>query len=245
MKFEEYIQERLHQWDISLIEGETVIDANTNEIITFYKSDESAAIERIAEIDRLYLNSFEGQYILHKKLEQDDWIVYKTIKIDAYDPHNGSLLVKHVGKNFKEHKHKSLFFRRGLFKSVTKDEIIQLKGWHLPASDGYRPKDLYIFKNEIGRIKIGQAINVNQRIEAITMQSGIDIAILNIIKERASFECVLHGIFKNKRFKGEWFNLSSKETKWLQQLTEDNIDYEVEGFISQLKITGLQGALAL
>jgi len=65
------------------------------------------------------------------------------------------------------------------------------------------------------RIKIGQAIDVSKRIKCILAQSGICIDIIRIVEKGAIYEKHLLNLFKDKKFHGEWFNLTDEEVDFL------------------------------
>jgi hypothetical protein len=76
-------------------------------------------------------------------------------------------------------------------------------------------KQLYILRNEVGRIKIGQAIDVSKRIKCILAQSGIYIDIIRFVEKGAIYEKHFLSLFKDKKFHGEWFNLTDEEIEFL------------------------------
>jgi dsDNA-specific endonuclease/ATPase MutS2 len=111
-------------------------------------------------------------------------------------------------------------------------EIISYKdltdnyNFRLPNLFDYKDKYLYIFKNEIGKIKIGQAVDVEKRLKAIKMQAGLEIQLINKIKGFADYEKKLHKLFKDKKYIGEWFDLNETEISWLSELNKNNIEKE-------------------
>lgn len=228
--FAEYLEERKRIWEQTMKITGKAIDADTEEIIDLTLNDWEKASEIISILDEDYRGIFEGCYFLWKKHEMDKWSVFKLNKIYYHDSHNIQLVSIRVGKNFKEYNNKDLFARKGYYKSTNESEICSMFGWHRPKVFSYSKKHLYIFKSELGRIKIGQAINVEQRMESISSQAGIRIEILNSIYGAAKYENVLHKIFYKERFIGEWFILSDIQIKWLCELNHININTLVEHY---------------
>jgi hypothetical protein len=76
-------------------------------------------------------------------------------------------------------------------------------------------KKLYILKNEVGRIKIGQAINVDNRLKTILAQSGISVEVLRVVENGAIYERHLLKLFKDKNYHCEWFNLNEDDVNFL------------------------------
>jgi hypothetical protein len=105
---------------------------------------------------------------------------------------------------------------------ITEKELVDnfKKKW--TADYSIQDKHLYILKNEVGRIKIGQAINVNKRLKCILAQSGIKVEIIRIVERGAIFERPLLNLFKSKNFHGEWFDLNTEEINFLLQTIANN-----------------------
>jgi hypothetical protein len=234
LKLEEYINERIKIFDSedACSSKEQYIDAETGKIIDHYITDYSKVEDLINGLDKKYCDAYNDEYLLYKTHEKSKWSVYKIDSIELQDFHMGKILVQQVGKNFRKNKYKYLYFRRGIIKSTTKDEIMNMFEWHETNNYEYDDKYLYIFKNELGRIKIGQAINVKNRATSIEMSSGVKITILNMIKNSAKYEKKLHKYFDKYKHMGEWFKLEKKYIKWLCSLNEINIEIEINYLLS-------------
>lgn len=235
--FEEYLKERIRIWDETKVFAETYIDEYSGELVDYYKNDYDKAEKIINDLDEKYLGVFDNTFILHKTNELNKWTPYVISKIALVDAHNGCVIAKHLGKNFRENNHRRLFLRKGIFKSVSESEMNEMFGWYKKNDKKYETRFLYIFKNEIGRIKIGQATNVEQRIGAIIKQSGIDIIVLNKIPNSAKYEKILHKLFSDNRHSGEWFTLNGSQVNWLCSLNEINIEFEVNYVLNKSKIS--------
>ena len=111
----------------------------------------------------------------------------------------------------------------GKFKSMSKEEILENEGWHERKDFKYQDKYLYIFRSEIGRIKIGQAINVEERRKAIEMQSGMKILVVNMLENCAKYESILHKKYQHYRHIGEWFNLDVFQVNELSKINNQSI----------------------
>lgn len=228
--FEQYLHERIHMYDNSEAQvfEEQYIDCDTGQVFDKYRTDYEKVDYLISRLDEKYRDSFKGEYILHKVHDKNKWTVYKIDELLPFDLHNGQIQVQHIGANFKENNYKRLFIRKGTYKSVTKDEIIDMYGWHDPKNKRYETKYLYIVKNELGRVKIGQATNVEQRVSAMAMSSGVELELIKKIENSAKYEKVLHKHFSNVKYVGEWYNLSEDDIAWLKNLNAISIEIEMD-----------------
>jgi hypothetical protein len=226
--FEDYIKERMSIFDKAQVFQESLIDEDTGEKVDFYKTDYKKADAILEKLDLKYKYSFVDKYILYRRSELDKWIPYVIRKLSSRDSHNMQLTCQHIGRNMTLNSHKILFIRRGFFKQTSEEEIKELFGWHTTNINDKSERYLYIFKNELGRIKIGQAKSVDQRNFNIKIQAGIEISILNTIEGASRYEYPLHKIFKGQKYAGEWFVLDDSQIQWLCSLNKINIEYEVE-----------------
>jgi predicted GIY-YIG superfamily endonuclease len=85
--------------------------------------------------------------------------------------------------------------------------------------NGLTYEHLYVIKNNnTGLYKIGITKNIRQRFAQLRTQSGCDLNLtFNILFEQGYDEITsiaekyLHEYFKDKRVKGEWFNLNPRD----------------------------------
>jgi hypothetical protein len=98
-----------------------------------------------------------------------------------------------------------------------RDELELIIG-HQRKNFVYKDKYLYFFISELGRIKIGQAINVEERRKGIENQSGMKIDVLKKIKNAAQYEKILHKRFKKYKMIGEWFERNNELTNFIESL---------------------------
>lgn len=77
-------------------------------------------------------------------------------------------------------------------------------------------KSIYVIENlDNGRVKIGVSDNPEHRIKILMCQSGCQMVLRyksHQIDNHFEVEKNLHSMFIDKRFVGEWFNLSVKES---------------------------------
>jgi len=228
--FEEFLNERIKIWDETKKYIDTYLEEGTDNLVDYYGPDYDRAEKLILDIDKKYEGLFDNTFVLCRRNNLDRWTPYKISKLNLIDVFNGYVEALHLGRNFKENNHRRLSIRKVKFKSVSEDELKDMFGWHKTKDENRKEKFLYIFKNELGRIKIGQAISVEQRNHNIKIQAGISIEILNMIEESARHEKTLHRIFKSKKYAGEWFDLNDKDILWLKGLNKVNIDSEIKYF---------------
>ena len=70
---------------------------------------------------------------------------------------------------------------------------------------------VYIIENENGRVKIGKSTNPKVRVMSIKSQSGYNIISSHFsppLYQYSELESYLHGIFKESRVIGEWFDIN-------------------------------------
>ena len=109
------------------------------------------------------------------------------------------------------------------YEIISKIDISKQEGWIENKRTLFKNKNLYIFRNEIGRIKIGISENIDQRVKAISAASGMKIEVLRIINFNGNLEWQLHKHFKSKRYIGEWFDLDQDDIDFLLKSDLENI----------------------
>lgn len=144
----------------------------------------------------------KSKMLLVKDIHVKKSYIYPLIVVEAV----------RVKNNFSICSNKYTFpFSRKRLTVLSRQEIINQLGWREPSMFNFDDKCLYIIKNEIGRIKIGQAIDIDARIKQLRTSSGMDLVLLRKIQNAAWLEVVLHRHFKKERYIGEWFNLSQEQ----------------------------------
>lgn len=236
IRIEDYIKERSRAYDLAAVDGEIYEDYDTGEIIQGKITDYEKLEYITKNIDKKYSDIFKNSYVLYKKHELDKWVVFLLKKIDYIDAHQAVFTLQKIGKNFKLYTHKTQSFRKGEYKSATEDEIKEMFGWHNRYEKTYEDKYLYIFKNELNRIKIGQAVNPEQRLINIKSQAGLEIELINKVNNSAKYESVLHKIFKKCNYMYEWFICNEEQESWLRELNEINIEAEINYIINKDKM---------
>lgn len=139
------------------------------------------------------------------KAEYSQRLDYPYIVFYAYDYRSGFR---------KETELKSRHLVHGVYEITTEDEISVITGWKVDVyKDG--KKDLYILRNETGRIKIGRSKNIQERVKNLSNAAGLKIEIIRYITGGGHLETKLHYYFKRNRYIGEWFDLSESQIKFL------------------------------
>jgi len=123
-----------------------------------------------------------------------------------------------ISKNYTK---KTIFIDKCFF--IEREEILQITGWTESKKVGFEKRYLYVLKNELGRYKIGVAIDVEKRVKSLEISSGSKIDIVYKFNSRGNFELKLHKHFKNKRHIGEWFLLDDNDLLFIK-----NIDFSKE-----------------
>ena len=82
---------------------------------------------------------------------------------------------------------------------------------------------VYIITSEIGLTKIGKTEDVKKRLSQIDGASPckVDLYHCQFVKNSKEVESILHKRFRDKRVKGEWFNLDNEEIKIAQKLIDE------------------------
>ena len=169
-----------------------------------------------------YSNKLIGKYISIKRDKLDKPKYYRIESLDNMDYH--FIKVRQIKKSFIFSDvvvSKKTVLNN--FKTVTEKQILKNTGWHKRKNFKYKEKYLYFFVSELGRTKIGQAINVEHRRKSIEMQSGMKIKILNAIENCANYETILHKKFKDFKHICEWFNLDCFQVDKIIKLNKENI----------------------
>ncbi|PKR77830.1 hypothetical protein CEY16_07835 [Halalkalibacillus sediminis] len=122
-----------------------------------------------------------------------------------------------------------VFFIYKAHTAFVKEKTItsKIQEWHhlAPISLRYDSKGLntsyvyFIKESGMNRIKIGKAIDPEQRIKELSTGSAHNYEIVHLIKSENPYktENLFHKYFNEKRCKGEWFDLSEKELRWIQR----------------------------
>lgn len=75
---------------------------------------------------------------------------------------------------------------------------------------------IYLCENSLGKVKIGRSVNPKIRLKNIETQGNLTITnyyISPLIKQHITLEANLHRIFKEKKEKGEWFDIKFENAK--------------------------------
>lgn len=114
----------------------------------------------------------------------------------------------------------------------------EIQEWHhlAPLSQRYNSKGLntsyvyFIRESGMKRIKIGKADDPEQRKKELSTGSAHNHEIVHLIKSENPYktENLFHKHFREKRCKGEWFDITEKELRWIQR---ENYPREIEDSI--------------
>ncbi|CQR46591.1 T5orf172 domain protein [Paraliobacillus sp. PM-2] len=114
---------------------------------------------------------------------------------------------------------------KGFVKSNTKNSSV--KEWHHldPISQRFESNEIdtsyvyFIKESGMGHIKIGKADDPDQRKKELSTGSSHIHEIVHLIKTKAPYktENFFHCHFRNKRIKGEWFDLTENDLSWIQR----------------------------
>ncbi|MGR9047591.1 GIY-YIG nuclease family protein [Halobacillus faecis] len=136
-----------------------------------------------------------------------------------------------------------VFFVYKTFKKLVRDKSIQstVMEWHHigPVSQRFDSSELdtsyvyFIRESGLDHIKIGKADDPEQRIKELSTGSAHTHEIVHLIKSKEPYktEKLFHCYFSDKRIKGEWFDLTDNELRWIQR--EDyprDIEDSIKGF---------------
>ncbi|QGH33513.1 hypothetical protein GI584_05545 [Gracilibacillus salitolerans] len=121
-------------------------------------------------------------------------------------------------------------------RSETKQSMV--KEWHHldPLSQRFDSNELdtsyvyFIKESGMDHIKIGKADDPEQRKKELSTGSAHTHEIVHLIKSKKPYktENLFHSYFHDKRFKGEWFDLTESELRWIQK---ENYPREIEDSI--------------
>jgi hypothetical protein len=102
-----------------------------------------------------------------------------------------------------------------------------VKEWHHldPISQRYESSTLdtgfvyFIRESGMNHIKIGKADDPEQRKKELSTGSAHKHEIVHLVKSKKPYktENLFHCYFSEKRIKGEWFNLTENELRWVQK----------------------------
>jgi len=65
--------------------------------------------------------------------------------------------------------------------------------------------DLYFFRSDNGRVKIGRSVNVKARLNAVRCSSPVGVMLWAVLEGHGWEECAWHAVFRDHRINGEWF----------------------------------------
>lgn len=65
--------------------------------------------------------------------------------------------------------------------------------------------DLYFFRADNGRVKIGRSRNVRARLNAVRCSSPVGVMLWAVLEGRGHEEAAWHGVFEDHNVSGEWF----------------------------------------
>jgi hypothetical protein len=237
-KIEYYTKKRFKMHDDAYDKLIKLDNLSNKESIKYCNEIEKKLEKEIGKLDKSYINKLTGTFILRKNNENDIWQPYEICQIYVIDCHNCGIVLRKISKNFKKCVEKSYSLRKGIYKSVTINEVMGIFGWEKPAKQitDYDERYLYFFQNELGRIKIGRAENVENRLKGISSQAGIKIYLLNKIENAAKYEFTLHELFKEFKYSGEWFVLNNSQIEWICSLNKKNIKNEIDSISNSIKI---------
>lgn len=93
----------------------------------------------------------------------------------------------------------------------TREEFKDYSSWvdHKEKHNGI----VYFARNDEGLTKIGWTQNFKKRKEALKLQEKINLELVHYIStyDCPTLEKTLHNVFKHKRVRGEWFDLSEED----------------------------------
>jgi hypothetical protein len=83
---------------------------------------------------------------------------------------------------------------------------------------------IYVIQSEHG-FKIGKSINPKSRFSALKTAtlSSLSLVLSRHVKDMHRTEDVLHAYFKSQHIKGEWFQLSADDLKFIESVSEEEI----------------------
>lgn len=181
-------------------------------------------MELFREVRSEYIDKFVCKTISGLINKNQIYLVRDIVYGDYYGSTALFFILLSVRKDFKYGTmEKTIVFPSKRLDVISRDVLINELKWREPNTYVYTDKYLYILKNEIGRIKIGQAIDVDKRLYALKQAAGMETEVLRKIENAAYLECRLHRHFNHCRYIGEWFNMTNDEIEWV--MTIDIVDY--------------------
>jgi len=216
----EYLEKRLNLYEKCYNSYERVIDIITNEIILLpvqRKGQNEDLVEKnVNPCDIEFKNFIVGKYLKFRDENKFKTFYYKVVDIKIGGVCSiPTFEMFRLNVNFTEEKKPTIKRISSDYCIVSEIEIISETKWAPKNNFPFMYKNLYILQNEIGRIKIGVSTNVDDRLKAIKMQSGMDTKVLRVIPFNANLEWQLHLHFRAKRYIGEWFNLDKEDINFL------------------------------
>lgn len=160
--------------------------------------------EHIEEIDSTFLRHNDSTFLTKKELK---WFILRLCnaykKYDEIDIDNENILIKEYQQE-------------------------QLRKMNL-ANDNYRTESKPPRKKTEGHIyfitydnkyyKIGKAKNLKNRIKVFSVEMPGEISVTHTVHSKDTWltENLFHEYFKQKRIKGEWFDLSEKDLEYVKK----------------------------
>lgn len=222
----EYLKLSNDLWNDCYDEYIDVYDEENKEVISIGQNfNHKTYNEKLNVLYDEYLTPTINKYVLWKRNDHDKPSVYRIVGYSNLNNHI-EVYLHSLQRNFKSGNTTKKYINRGQFKLSTIENIKRIKGWHESNLFDYHEKYLYVFKNSINRVKIGQAINVEHRMKAIMMMGGIELICINKIPNAARFETLLHQKYKEHRLFGEWFNLTNDQINYLENISLDDLNNE-------------------
>lgn len=85
---------------------------------------------------------------------------------------------------------------------------------------------VYLMRSGNGYYKIGISKKVEGRLDGLKRQFPVEIEVIHYIasKQYRDVERYLHRKYESKRIEYEWFNLESKDIKWIKSLKDYDLD---------------------
>lgn len=92
--------------------------------------------------------------------------------------------------------------------------------------DSKKKRGVYFIKADSGLTKIGKTTNLQNRLSALQTSSPCVLTLEWFIEtdSEESLEQELHGVFDEKRVRGEWFLLSNDDLNWVKKLNRKTDD---------------------
>lgn len=196
-------------------ETKNIVYCGTGELIT------NKVVDKVNPLDEEFRLYCIDKFIC--KLDKENpklSLFYKILDLKYFDNKiYPQFILYRISANFsisKNHTKKSVSDNDFYF--IDKEEILQVAGWYESKKVSFDKRYLYVLKNELGRYKIGVAVDVEKRVKALSISSGSKIEIIYKFNSRGNFENKLHKHFKEKRYLGEWFCLNDEDLDFIKNI---------------------------